>query len=342
MRKVGDSVSIGRPKMLGRRHLTIVLGAVAIAAAGAAGAAAGNVTLKAGTHLPSGDAVWFPHIKAFLDKANEGGKPLGLEVRMVAAGPQAMPPFELGNAVKAGVLDIVHVPATYYSTALPIADAQKLSTTPVQEERTNGTFDYLLPIYREKMNVHYLGRMGDGVKMHLYLRTKVDGPDLTGKSIRASPVNQAHIKALNGTAVMLPPTDTFIALERGVADGFGWPLWGIHAWGWQKFTKYRIEPGVYFAELSVLVNLDTWKKLTKEQQDTLTATQIWHENEFVKVREVVNESERKKQADDGIQVIEFQGADREKFVRLAHEAGWADLLRKDPVHGPRIKELTTK
>jgi hypothetical protein len=44
----------------------------------------------------------------------------------------------------------------------------------------------------------------------------------------------------------------------------------------------------------------------------------------------------------GIGVIRFEGADRDKFLKTAEEAGWEDVIRKDPVHGPRIRQLTTK
>ena len=35
-------------------------------------------------------------------------------------------------------------------------------------------------------------------------------------------------------------------------------------------------------------------------------------------------------------------ANRDKFVKTAEEAGWAEAIRKDPVNGPKLRELLTR
>src|SRR5690606_34647757 len=106
------------------------------------------------------------------------GKPIGLQINMVAAGGKGMTPFEMGNGLKSGVLDMIHLAGTFYNKVVPLADAQKLSTLTVQEQRENGTFAFLEPIYNEKMNAHYLGRWADDVPFHMYLNKKIDKADL--------------------------------------------------------------------------------------------------------------------------------------------------------------------
>lgn len=301
-----------------------------------------DVTLKAGTFLPSVDRSWYPTIKDWIAEVNKRGKAEGLKVRMVAAGFKAMNPFEMGNAVKSGVLDVVHLAGTYYNKIMPIADAQKMSTVPVQEQRTNGTFALLRPLYAKDMNVHYLGRWGDGVNFHFYLNKPMTGASLKGFKIRGTSVYQSFIERLGGTMITTPPSQAYTAVERGVVDGLGWPLWGIHAWGWQKILKHRVEPGFFTAEISVLVNLDTWKKLTPAQQKVLHEVQVKLENDFIKTREAKNKSERARQEKDGVKGLVLTGAEREKFLKAATEAGWADVMKKDPVNGPKIRALTEK
>ncbi len=313
-----------------------------ILVAGAPPALGADVALKAGTFLPSVDRIWYPNIRTWVEHANEAGKPHGLSVKMVAAGFKAMNPFEMGNAVKSGVLDVVHLSGAFYNKIMPIADAQKMSTVPVQEQRTNGAFDYLRPLYAKAMNVHYLGRWGDGVGFHFYFTKKIDRPDFTGVKLRGTSGYRALIERMGGTMITTPPSQAYTALERGLVDGLGWPLWGIHPWGWHKLLKYRVEPGFYWAEVSVLVNLDAWKKLTLAQQEVLHRTQVRLENNFINIREHNNKAERDKQARDGVQVIEYTGADRAKFLSMAEKAGWDDVMRKDPVHGPKVRQLTTK
>lgn len=300
------------------------------------------MTLKAGTFLPANDQQWYPNIKTFLDRVNERGAAHQLKINMVAAGPAAMSPFEIGNAVKGGILDVAHIAGTFYNTALPLADAQKLANVNVAELRRNGAFDLLRPIYAERMNAHYLGFWGEEVPFHFYLTKKIDKPDLTGLKIRGTSVYQAFIQALGGSMITTPPGEAYVAIERGVVDGYGWPLWGIEAWGWQKLTKFRVEPGFYRAEVSVLVHLPTWQKLTPQQQDVLNQAQLDLEQDFIRLRPGYNEAAFKIQNEAGIQSIRFDGADREKFLKTAAEAGWADVIRKDPVNGPKIRQLTTR
>jgi TRAP-type C4-dicarboxylate transport system substrate-binding protein len=318
-----------------------VLGAC-LALALAAPASAQDVQLKAGTFLPTVDKFWYPPIQRFLDTVNEGGKPVGLSINMVAAGGKGMSPFEMGNALKSGVLDVIHLAGTFYNKVVPLSDAQKLSTLSTLDERKNGVYAFLEPIYNQRMNAHYLGRWGDGVPFHIYLNKKIDKADLKGMKVRGTSVYQAFVERLGGTLVTTPPADAYTAVERGVVDGLGWPLWGIEAWGWHKILKYRIEPGFYSADVSVLVNLDRWKKLTKPQQGVLTRAMMALEEEFPKTRAQNDEEARKIQASAGVQTIRLEGAEAEKWLKAAETAGWEDVLKKDPENGPKIRALTTK
>ena len=59
------------------------------------------------------------------------------------------------------------------------------------------------------------------------------------------------------------------ALERGVVDGYGWPISGIFDLGWNEKTKYRVDPGFYTAEVSVLINKNSWERLGEAQKNVL-------------------------------------------------------------------------
>ncbi len=319
----------------------IVIG-LGLAAAFAAPVSAQDIQLKAGTFLPPVDKFWYTPIQKFLDTVNDKGKPLGLSINMVAAGGKGVSPFEMGNAVKSGVLDVAHIAGTFYNKMLPLADAQKLSTISTAKERTDGTYDFLRPIYAQKMNVHYLGRWGEGVPFHLYLNKKVDKADLKGVKIRGTSVYQAFVEKLGGTMVITPPADAYTMVERGTVDGLGWPLWGIEGWGWHKVLKYRLEPGFYSSDISVLINLDTWKKLSKAQQAVLDQAMMDMENEFPKIRAANDEASRKVQADAGMQPMKLDDAEAAKFLKAAEDAGWDDIIKKDPENGPKIRALTTK
>ena len=44
----------------------------------------------------------------------------------------------------------------------------------------------------------------------------------------------------------------------------------------------------------------------------------------------------------GVEVIELQGAEREKFLKVASDEAWKDIVTKNPQTGPKLKELLTK
>ena len=133
-------------------------------------------------------------------------------------------------------------------------------------------------------------------------------------------------------------------MENGTVQGYGWPALG---WvpSWVEVTKYRVEPGFYNATLHTMVNLKKWKTLTKAQQDLLTAIGL----EFEARSESTDagfqgllKKQKEWTASMGMKTITFEGADREKWETAAREEGWAEVLERSPVHGPKLMKLFTK
>ena len=139
---------------------------------------------------------------------------------------------------------------------------------------------------------------------HIYLNKKIDKLDFTGLKIRVTPVYKDIVEALGGTTVTTAPGEVYTALERGVVDGYGWPITGIFDLGWEKVTKYRVEPAFYSVEVGVLVNLDVWKGLNDAQKKVLSDAALWLEG-LDSENDALIKAERDKQAKAGIQPIEF-------------------------------------
>ena len=197
--------------------------------------------------------------------------------RRLIGGPRAMPPFEVGNAVRTKVVDIANVTGAFYTNLMPEADGFKLISKPMSEQRKNGTWDFINQLHNQKLNSQYLARQFHNVPFHIYLNKKPDKLDFTGLKIRVTPVYKDIVEALGGTAITTAPGEVYTALERGVVDGYGWPVTGIFDLGWEKVTKYRLEPAFYSVEVNVLVNLDTWKALNDAQRKVLTDAALWLE-----------------------------------------------------------------
>jgi TRAP-type C4-dicarboxylate transport system substrate-binding protein len=305
----------------------------------AQGANAQEVTLKAVSSFAE-KTTYTRGFERFVDLVNSEGKGV-IQINYIG-GPKAMPPFEVGNALKSGVIDIANATGAFYTNVMPEADAWKLTEKPMSELRTNGGFDYMAKIYAEKMNAIFLARFVDNNPFHLYLNKPITSADLTGLKLRITPVYRDFFQAQGATVVQTAPGEVYTALERGVVDGYGWPITGIFDLGWQEKTKYRVDPGFYTAEVSVLVNKATWEKLTDAQRDVLKKAGARGEAEAVPFFTEENAKDTKRQADAGMQVIKFDGATGKAFLDKAYEAGWAGVIRQSPEHGPKLKEFFSK
>src|SRR5687767_14220902 len=81
------------------------------------------------------------NLMPFIQKVNAEGKG-SLQLNFIG-GPKAMPPFEVGNAVRTGVVDMAMTTGAFYTNIMPEADALKLTQMPHQELRKNGGHDQI-------------------------------------------------------------------------------------------------------------------------------------------------------------------------------------------------------
>jgi len=313
--------------------------ALAAALAATSGmACAQEVTLRVVSAFAE-NTQYVKNFEGFMKKLNAEGKGT-LQLNFIG-GPKAMPPFEVGNAVRTGVVDIGMTTGAFYTTIMPEADSLKLTQIPAPELRKNGAYELINRIWNEKANMQYLGRVIDFTPFHLYLTKKIDKPDLTGLKIRITPVYREFFQAIGATVMQTAPGEVYTALERGVVDGYGWPINGIFDFNWQEKTKFRVDPGFYNAEVSLVMNLDKWKSLSQKQRDLLMRHVIAHEaaNDSWKK---VNQDDTRRQAQAGIQTITFDPATAKQYHDKAYEVGWASVTKASPQYGPQLRKLFSK
>jgi TRAP-type C4-dicarboxylate transport system substrate-binding protein len=313
----------------------LALGAAAGAAVLPALAAAQEVTLRVVSAFPE-NQHYVKRTVEWMDKVNKEGKGV-LQLNFIG-GPKAIPTFEVGNAVKTGVVDISLSTGAFYTNLMPEADALKLAEVSAAEQRKNGAHALINKIWGEKANMVYLARVVEFTPFHLYLNKKIDKPDLTGLKIRITPVYRDFFQTLGASVMTTAPGEVYTALERGVIDGYGWPIHALFDLNWQEKTKFRVDPGFYNAEVSLTMNLDKWKALPAPARDYLTRQALAYEgqNDFWKSH---NQEETKRQAQAGIQTISFDAATSRTFVEKAKEVGWAGVIKASPQNGPQLKKL---
>jgi TRAP-type transport system periplasmic protein len=257
-------------------------------------------------------------------------------------GPEAVKTPDQAPSLQRGQVDILYTSGAYYTNVLPEIDALKLSNYTPSEERTNGAQAFLNDLHQKKLGTYYLGRLGLNVKFFLYMKKPIKSADLTGLNIRVSPLYLQAIKGLGGNPVVMPLGDTYLALERNVVDGACSPGVGLREWGWQKQLKYVIEPGFYTVPNPLLVNLATWNKLPQKLKDLLRDATIEGEKKVTAEFEEMAKKERPALVAEGIQVIDLPPAEKEKFLKIAYDEGWKDVIQKSPQTGPELKKLLSK
>ena len=310
--------------------MKFVKGALAALLALSAGAAAAQeTTLSAVVFVPRNTTFGEIFVR-FVDQVNKEGK--GLVQISLRGGPDAIPTFEQGNAVRTGVVDMVSLAPTFYTNVCPECDAQILAPQHTPQLKKTQFWTVLQKYSTQKLNAHILTAYGDGVGFHIWTSKPPQNNSLKGMRLRTTPNYTPLFTTLGVSLVQTAPGEVLTALERGVVDGYGWPQIGMFDMGWGAHTKYRIDPGFYNVIVNVLVNENKWKSLRDDQRAFLNKMADWLEKENVRWVEERKAADDKKIKEAGIQLVDLGPGHR----KLAYDVYWDYLLKRAP---EPIKEL---
>jgi TRAP-type transport system periplasmic protein len=256
-------------------------------------------------------------------------------------GPEVVPAAEQFEALRNGVVDVIIGAAAYYTAQVPEASAMLLARKSPQELRQSGYHDAMAELHLEKGGVIFLANL-TGVPdtgFRIYLNKRIDSADLTGLSIRVSPVYVPLVNGLGGTPINMPVTDIYTALERGVVDGYGQTYIGIMDLGLQEVTNYVVDVPFYSKDNGLLMNADVWNDLPEDVRQGLEEVAVELENEITQYQSEMIEEENKRLRDIGIEFIELGEEDKEKWLRAAYETRWEEFTEQSPEWAPRLREL---
>lgn len=256
-----------------------------------------------------------------------------------AGGPESIPAFNQGDAVRNGIVDFAILSTAYYQNQVPEAAVMNYSELSVEDEWKNGGMNFLNEIHNKKLNAQFIGR-ASGMKYSLYLKESVNSiSDLKGKRFRASAAYVPLIQALGAEAVIMPPGEIYTAIERGVIDGVAWPEGGITDLGVQKQVKYQILPTYWKVDTVTIMNLDKWKQLSKEDQNLINQAARAVEKDLPgKIAKFI-ENEKNVLKEAGIQEVKFP---EQVYVKMANDAAWKWMEKTLPENGQKLKELFRK
>ena len=281
-------------------------------------------------------------LQVFIQDVNERGRGL-IRIRYVG-GHEVIPQRQQVYALRRGVIDLSFAASTYLIGVAPEGDAFLGATVTPFEARNNGAYEAIQEIWSAKLNSFFLGWHQTGYRLHIFLRTlpkyRRDGlPDLRGFRIRTSPTYRPFLKALGATPVDITSSEIYTALERGTVDAMAWTGVSMYNEGFQEFVKYRLEPGVLNAVMTMQINLDRWRSLPPDVQAFLLVESMTYERESRERFFEIARREKISLANDGMSYVDLSEGVAEDYKQIAIDAVWGRMSARTPDSVARLRPL---
>lgn len=212
--------------------------------------------------------------KLFADKVNEktNGK---LKIEVFPAG-QLYKAHEIPSAVATGSVDIGFNLTTVWTKDLisEINDVPFLMVNANQVAKAWDRNEKLFKYYSKTMENRQMKTLGVilfGSFFDISSNKKIVNPeDFSGKKIRsASAISSETIRALGGSPVTMDPAEMYLGLQSGTIDAAITGITSIEQRKLWENSKYVTVAGSSFGVFAVNMNLQTFNKLSKDNQNAL-------------------------------------------------------------------------
>lgn len=277
----------------------------------------------------------------YVEAVNEKGK--GVVRIQVRGGPEVMPPLQLGEAQKNGVVDMLNAAPGLYLNIVPEGEVFSATLKKPWELRANGGWDMVNKIFAQKANAHILAHVDGGTGFHVFTvaepaRTSDGGVDWTKLKVRSAPIHREFLEAMNTTAIVQGPGEAYTSLERGLVNAHAYSVLGYSGFGWDKFTRFRIDPSFMQTDVLITINQKKWESLTPQAQKILNDVAIEHEKATFAANAVATQQEGDAMIAKGMKVVELTGEARRKYLDAASRASWDRLTKRDPTNVAALKQ----
>lgn len=194
----------------------------------------------------------------------------GDKIKVRISGPEVVPGFQQLQPVKAGVFDILFTHGVYHMGSKGLAAIADAMDSDPMGKRTSGVWDHLDKFYQENHGLKLLAISPNSTKgYHIFLKKPIEGGNWKGRKIRGTQTYHGVIRLFGGEPVVMPGSQVYSALEKGVVDGAAWPAAGMLSMKHFEVAKYKVRPTFGTSTLPILINMAKYNKLTKEEQNIL-------------------------------------------------------------------------
>jgi TRAP-type C4-dicarboxylate transport system substrate-binding protein len=186
------------------------------------------------------------------------------------AGNTLAPAGQAYDAAVKGIADISHCLFAYAMGRTPmleIIDYPLGYTSGLQATRLiNAFYKKFKPKELDDVKVLYLDAHGPGLIQTKKPIAKIE--DIKGLRIKCTGINAKIVQAYGGVPVTMPITETYDALQKGLADGILLPTEGLKGWKFGELIKCSVKNyGIaYTVGQYVVMNKNTWNSLPPDIQ----------------------------------------------------------------------------
>lgn len=299
-------------------------------------AQSGPMTLKVGIKNPPTD-VQSVAIKHFTDQVEKKTK--GRIKFQFFYNETLLTATQFVDGVGMGIADISTGPVSYITGKQPeLSILETFGAIP--QDKWKEVFQAIYPVTSksfQKVNVHQLMTLYVGTSIFSGRKEFLKSPEQwKGKRVRMGGKWQSILANKWGASpVFLPPSELYLALQRGTLDGYFLVYSIIGALKLYEVAPYVVETGFSSNIEFVTMNLKKWESLSPEDkkifEEAAAETSLFYYPKELEFEKGVRDSMIK----SGAKVYDLSKSEQQEFLKHAYQI-WPDVRK---VSGPMGNQL---
>lgn len=257
-----------------------------------------------------------PYIKAV--EAASGGR-----IKFLVSGPETVPAFEQLQPVISGAFQFLFTHGSYHFGTTPLLAATEALGGTRQQRKASGALEFMDKHYQKLgLKLVALPMTAEGGYQLLLRKPPTANGDLQGFKIRGFPTAQPVLRMLGASMIVLPPSEIYSALDKGVVDGFAYPSFGVLRSKLYEPTKFLLRPGFGFIANPVLANLATWNRFTDADRKLMLDEAARAEERWESATARIYAEEEKELVSRGMKVVEMGPVQKASLQKTWSEGLW--------------------
>lgn len=255
-------------------------------------------------------------------------------------GSEVIPQFKQPNAVRLGSIDATLTSPSYVNGILNVSGAANYSNRDYEDIRKSGYHAEMERLHKAKGLV-YVGELPThATKFYIFLRKPITKlADFKGLKIRVFPAIAPAVKALGANPIVLPMTEMYTAMERGIIDGFSTGIAGVPK-QFKGLVGAYVSPGFYRATFHFLANPRKWNALPEATRKKVI--------DFVRNEEPATyeaswlpmlKASYALAKETGIKEVKFSQDEQTQYLKLVNGAAWDAVKAKAPKEGAVLQKF---